>query len=336
MGRLSDRFSPRRILGFGFLLSAIGLASSGFATSLGFFLILISITAAGVSTFHPVMYAIIDRSYPENKGRVMGIYESFGTGAILLMFLVNGSLFQWIGIRGVMLITALPGLVMGLAFLLSSDSSYSVSAASAGPATRTQVDRGTLRRFLLFLASIILRIVSVTAILNFLPTIFVRHFGFSESSAAYGTAFFFAGGIAGSLVAGRISSRFNYFGVLIVGSCLVALSILVFGLDLPRFVYPLLVALFGFFASGCIINQNLLMTQLGGSLGKGEVFGILMGIMSITSSFSPALFGLVIDHAGFGTAFLLFSIPVAMSMGILFLLQRDQRDQRRPSSSIAR
>ncbi len=64
---------------------------------------IISITAVGVSTFHPVMYAVIDENYPENKGRVMGLYEGFGTGAILLMYLINGYLIRWIGIRGVLI-----------------------------------------------------------------------------------------------------------------------------------------------------------------------------------------------------------------------------------------
>jgi MFS family permease len=324
MGKLSDRFSPKRILGLGFILASLGLASSGFAPSLGLFLLMISLTAVGVSTFHPVMYAIIDKGYPENKGKVMGLYESYGTGAILLMYLVNGLLFQWIGLRGVMMITALPAMVMGLAFLSSSDPAYSIAVKAEGPIAPARADRGARVRFLWFLLSIILRVMSVTAIVNFLPTVFVRHFGFAESSAAYGAAFFFAGGIAGSLFAGKISDRFNLFGILTVGSGLIALSIIGFDASLPRLLYPLLVAIFGFVGSGCIISQNLLMTRLGGSLGKGEVFGILMGVMTVTSAFSPALFGLVIDHAGFNTAFLAFSLPVAISMVILFFLQKSK------------
>jgi MFS transporter, FSR family, fosmidomycin resistance protein len=322
MGKLSDRFSPKRILGFGFILASLGLAVSGFAPSLALFLLIISLTAVGVSTFHPVMYAIIDRNYPENKGRVMGLYESFGTGAILLMYLVNGLLFQWIGIRGVLMITALPAMIAGLVFLASSDPAYSIAVKAASAAAPARTDRKALVRFLWFLVSIILRVMSVTAIVNFLPTLFVRHFGFAESSAAYGAAFFFAGGIAGSLFAGKISERFNPFGILAVGSCLIALSILAFNLDLPKLAYPLLVAVFGFVGSGCIISQNLLMTKLGGSLGRGEIFGILMGVMTVTSAFSPALFGMAIDLAGFNAAFLAFSLPVAVSMGILAYLRK--------------
>ena len=342
MGKLSDRFSPRKILGYGFLLAALGLASSGFVPSLGLFLLAISITAIGVSTFHPVMYAIIDKGYPENKGQVMGVYESYGTGAILLMYLVNGFLFQWIGIRGVMLITALPALIMGFVFLSSSDPAYGRVAKTSHadvPATaggspeadvRNRKDRQrTLSRFVLFLLSVILRVISVTAVVNFLPTIFVRYFGFMESSAAYGTAFYFAGGIAGCLVAGRISRHFNFFAVLTVASGLIAVSILLFALGLPKPVYPVMVAFLGFIGAVCVINQNLLMPHLGGTLGKGEIFGILMGVMTITSAVSPTLFGMVIDQAGFNRAFLIFSLPVALSIALLVYLRRTDTVDRR-------
>ena len=327
-----DLFSPRKILGFGFLLAALGLASSGFAPSLGLFLLAISTTAIGVSTFHPVMYAIIDKVYPDNKGQVMGVYESYGTGAILLMYLVNGFLFRWIGIRGVMLITALPALIMGVAFLASADPSYARVSKTTDTDVPSQTGDGTqaerkhrqrtLRRFVLFLLSVILRVISVTAVVNFLPTIFVRYFGFMESSAAYGTAFYFAGGIAGCLVAGRISRRFNFFAVLTFASALIAISILIFALGLPKPVYPVMVAFLGFIGAVCVINQNLLMPHLGGNLGKGELFGILMGVMTITSAVSPTLFGMVIDQAGFNKAFLVFSLPVALSIVLLAYLQK--------------
>ena len=38
MGKLSDRLSPRKILGYGFILASLGLIASGFAPSLPVFL----------------------------------------------------------------------------------------------------------------------------------------------------------------------------------------------------------------------------------------------------------------------------------------------------------
>jgi len=320
MGKLSDRFSRRTILSYGFLLASAGLITAGFAPSLAAFLLLMSITAVGVSTFHPVMYAVIDESYPERKGRVMGIYEVFGTTAILLMFLINGFLLQRIGVRGVLIITALPGLAMGLTYRFTRVIPETEKAESSAAKPVEKPSRSDLVRFVLFLLSVILRVMSVTAVLNFLPTIFVSFFGFAPGSASYATAFFFAGGIAGSLVVGKISDRINSFRILLTATVFLVPSVLSLTLNLPHLLYPVVVALFGGFGSSCIINQNLLMSRLGKHLGKGEVFGILMGVMTITSSLSPALFGLLIDNAGFKPAVMIFTVPLVLSTVLLLVL----------------
>ncbi len=106
---------------------------------------------------------------------------------------------------------------------------------------------------------------------------------------------------------------------------MIVLCILSLSLAMPMWIYPIVISLFGFFGSGCIINQNLLMTRLGAHLGKGEVFGILMGVMTITASIIPALFGMIIDYAGFRTAFTIFSIPLFLSITILIVLLRSNK-----------
>ena len=321
IGKLSDRMSKKHIISYGFFLAAAGLASAGFAPNLPVFLVLISITAIGVSTFHPVMYAVIDETYPDNKSRVMGIYESFGTSAILLMFIVNGFLLSRIGVRGVLIVTALPAVVMGLVFGISD----SIKPFSANPVSRVrdvhEATPGERKRFILFIISIILRVVAVTGLLNFLPTIFVNFFDMEASRAAWASAIYFAGGIGGSLLFGILSSRFNSFGILIGGTLFIGFTMLILAGSLPVWFYLIIVALFGVSASGCIINQNLLMTRLGGKLGKGEVFGIMMGTLTVAAAFGPAIFGFLIDLAGYRQTLLLLSTPLLISVLILIWLR---------------
>ena len=324
MGKLSDRFSRKNILSSGFILASVGLMASGFASSLSVFLLLISITAVGVSTFHPVMYAIIDENYTTNKGRVLGIYEGFGTGAILMMFLINGSLIRWIGIRGILILTAMPALIMGLIYHFTSAIPVEIHKKASHKNNKTNGGGSDILRFNLFLISVVLRMLSVAAILNFLPTIFVNFFGYGENIAAYGTAFYFVGGILGSLTAGKISDRFNSFVIMIVATILIALSIFILSLNLPVWIYPVSIILLGGVASGCLINQNLMLTRLGAHMGRGEVFGVMMGVMTITASLSPTLFGMTIDYAGFNQALLIFTLPLLLSIVILiFLLKFD-------------
>jgi FSR family fosmidomycin resistance protein-like MFS transporter len=326
MGKLSDRFSRKQILSWGFLLASLGLMASGFAPSLSIFLILISITAIGMSSFHPVMYAVIYEAYPDNRSRVMGLYESFGTGAILTMFLVNGFLLKWIGVRGVLILTAVPALIMGFIYLYSDVipeenivGGYSDSAEKAGGVSPS--------RFIFFLISVILRVFSVTALLNFMPVIFVKFFGLDADSAAYSTAFYFVGGITGALVFGRLSEKFNSFGIIMAGTVFIAGVMLALSGNMPIWIYLLLIVLFGGFASGCVINQNLLMIRLSGTLGKGSVFGILMGVMTVTSAFSPAVFGIAIDAVGYQGALKLFILPLVLSSAILVYMLKTDKDR---------
>jgi len=325
MGKLSDRLSRRQILSCGFLLASLGLIASSFAPNLSVFLILISITAVGMSSFHPVMYAVIHEAYPDNRSRVMGFYECFGTAAILIMLLVNGYLLKWIGVRGVLILTAVPALIMGLIYGCT-DAIPENKADDSVSEQKRSASRGGVLRFMLFLFSVILRVFSVTALLNFMPVIFVNFFNLDAGSAAYSTAFYFAGGIAGSLIFGRLSAKFNSFAIIMAGTVFIAGVMLALSVNLPIWIYLIIIVLFGGFASGCVINQNLLMTRLGGSLGKGEVFGILMGVMTVTSAFSPAVFGLVIDNIGYQSSLRLFILPLVISTSILsYLLLTDKK-----------
>ncbi len=67
-------------------------------------------------------------------------------------------------------------------------------------------------------------------------------------------------------------------------------------------------------------NQNLMMTSLGSHLGRGEVFGILIGVMTITQSLSPLLFGAGIDYMGFNKALIILIIPLILSLMFLTAL----------------
>lgn len=328
-GRLADRFSRRGILAAGLILAAGGLSAAGFAPTLTLFLVIISLTALAMSSFHPVMYAVIDEAYPRRKTLAMSRYETAGTVAILGMFLINGFLLEKIGVRGVLMLTSLPALLMGLCYLKPGSLPPERPRAAAGDRESSPApSRRELFRFVLFLGAAMLRTLTVAAILNFLPTLLTGFWGFAENTASYATACYFIGGIAGSLLAGKVPERFDPFRVLLWGSLLIAPPILCLTLPLPAAGYLGAILVMGFFASGCLINQNLLMTSLGRHLGTGEVFGVLMGALTLTSAFSPGLLGLALDRWGAAKALSLFALPLPAGALILFFLSQGTRKVR--------
>jgi len=323
IGRSSDRLPRRLVMGIGFYVAAIGLIAAAFTDSFPFFLFFLSVTGFGVSSFHPVMYAHIDEVFRNGKGKILGAYEASGTTAIFLMFLLNGTLLEFVGIRGVMTITAFPALIMGTLLIRAKTMDAGIIQHSGpdvqnNPVQSDQHPPAVL--FGLFLLSIVLRVASVMAILNFLPTIFTNHFGLQPDKAAWAAGLFFAGGIAGSFAASRFSQPDRSYRILVLGSFMLAPLIVVLALDLPMIFHYITVIVLGGVGSGLIINQNLILTILGSRFGRGEAFGILMAVMTLSQSISPALFGLSVDNWGFSASLFIFSFPVLISAGLLIIL----------------
>ncbi|MCK5734823.1 MAG: MFS transporter, partial [Spirochaetaceae bacterium] len=257
--------------------------------------------------------------------KVLGTYEASGTAAILIMFLINGALLGSIGAQGVMAITAIPALIMGTLLIRarSMDAGSNHRVVSSNPdKSKISEQHPPVLLFALFLLTIILRVASVMAVLNFLPTIFTNHFGLRHDHAVWASGFFFAGGIAGSFAASRFSKPIRSYQILVIGSILLAPLIALMALNTPMIVHYINIMVLGSIGSGLIINQNLILTTLGSRFGKGEAFGILMAVMTLSQSISPALFGLSVDNWGFSAALIIFSIPVLLSAGLLLLLSR--------------
>ena len=304
-GRISDRFSPWLLVGGGFLLASAGFIGAGSSPARSAVFAFLAAAAVGAGTFHPVIYALIDRLTLRGQGRTLGMFEFWGGVAILVMYLAGGLLQRWLGWRGVLTAVGLPGVAMGALFLRNARASLA-SPASRAPEPREASRTGAL---LFFLCSCALRFLSVTAVVNFMPTYLAMGRQLPPSLAAYGAGFLFAGGAA-VVFWGRAADRGAPLSVLHITSGALAPLILLFSLPMPIWAALLVLVLFGVFQSGCSPAQNLLLSFLGSRLGSGTVFGILLAVLSLIGALSPALFGLLADRLGLAAAMRLFALPV--------------------------
>jgi len=78
-----------------------------------------------------------------------------------------------------------------------------------------------------------------------------------------------------------------------------------------------MVFLLGVVSLACTPTQNIVVARLGPRFGKGEVFGILMGVMTIANASSPAIFGVVADGRGLGET-LRLSALLPLASAIMF------------------
>ena len=120
-----------------------------------------------MSTYHPAAYALVSDSTDKQKGTQLGNFEFWGALGIFIMFLLYGALLQKINWRGILYVTAFPGIIIGYCFLKifprpgkEKQSHFSSSPRETGSSLSLGVQ-------ILFFLALALRILSITAIVNF-------------------------------------------------------------------------------------------------------------------------------------------------------------------------
>ena len=111
MGYLSKRYSERSLTIFGVLCSSLGLLGMGLAPTLPLLISACIVMAIGFGVFSPALSSLVSHEAGEqDKGTVMGVYQSSQSLGRLSAPLISGVIFSEIGISAPMLIGALLGL----------------------------------------------------------------------------------------------------------------------------------------------------------------------------------------------------------------------------------
>jgi MFS family permease len=333
-GRLSDRMHRGRLIGFGFLLASLAVFAASLMPRLGLVIGLLVVAGIGVSTYHPAAYAAIHDA-GQGRGRTYGNFEASGSLAVLTMLALQGLLLARIGWRGMIVVGAIPGAIMGIVLVAAPRLSFGRStqprpaAAASARATVTPPAASVLLSAV-FVLGVMLRILGFNALQNFAPTYLVRAVHMDPAVAALAMGVSFVGGVTGALTMGRAADRFGPFPVFALCSGLLAPLLSLLSLRLPPLAYPGLLFLVGFCSSACYPTQTMILGGLSGSRGKGTVFGVLMGATALTAAASPLLFGLVADQSGLVNAVRVCGIPVAAGWVVTFAVWRKLSSSARP------
>ncbi len=319
-GKLSDRFPRWLIIGVGFVVTAGGMVAAGLSPTFPVFLVLILLTGVGVSTYHPTMYAAVDESTLTRRGKNYGSFEFWGATGIFLMFVIYGRLLQVLDWRGLFFISAVPAVIMAYVFLRlrTFSTSENVTPPLSNENEKT-MERTPLMVNILFFLGVTVRVLCITAVVNFVPTYLVRDVGLPPWTASYGSGFIFLGGMLFVPLAGVLVDRWKPFPVLQVLAAATGPVIFLVGTLQSFWSIGLMLIIFGGCWLGVMPSQNMMLSSLHRSIGKGQAFGILMGLMTITNALGPGLFGILADRIGLGTSIQVFSLP-AVAGWIFFLL----------------
>ena len=118
-GLLAD-WTKRRSSLLGFCLIFLGLASllMSFAPSFWPLVVFMAIGGLGAGSFHPQSIAILSSAYPERRAFALGIHDSAANLGEIIAPLTIGALLTFTDWRTTLQIWALPGLVVGLSYML--------------------------------------------------------------------------------------------------------------------------------------------------------------------------------------------------------------------------
>jgi MFS family permease len=330
LGKLSDHYPRYLIMGIGFLLTSSMLICASLMNSMSAFVVFLLIAGIGVGSFHPIVYASIDETTKRKKGAVYGMFELWGSLAIFLMFILHGLLLKQLTWQIIILVTSIPGLVMGSLYLSYTERFRLVTEQAAVDEEQGGgLQESSLPLFFLFLMVITFRFFGIMAVVNFTPTYLVRELGLETNVASFATGIYFLGGLVFTPILGRQCDVRSPFLILLLTTGFAFPMIFLLSLSHPLWILPLYLFLIGICYYGAGPAMNIIVTRMSGTLGKGEAFGYLMALIAITFSFSPLLFGMLADRVGLRLSMRIFSLPLLLSalalVALVLVMRRGAR-----------
>jgi MFS family permease len=325
LGKLSDSVDRQRIIGMGFLLSALGMTLAGVSNGLASFIALLMISAVGTSSFHPVGLALIDETAKVSRGRVFGFFEFWGFLAVCAMFFLNSILLTRFGWQPTLMVMGSSGFIMALPFMFRKGKPGHHEPVEHDIPTSVQ-NQGSSYLLILFLITITLRFVSITAVINFTTTYLVHEISATPGMANLMAGFAFLGGMLLTPLFGILSDRCKPINLFLITTGLCAPSIILLGLASKIWVITIILFCAGvvFYASSP--PMDMLLSSFSSYMGRGEAFGYTMSVFAVLTALSPALFGMIADRIGLRSTITLFSIPPFISFFMLLYVARKMRD----------
>ncbi len=321
IGVLVDRFRLAWLAAVGVAVAGIGLGLSGLLPSYPAVWSLILLSGLGVAMFHPSAGKAA-REAAGDSAAAMSIFAAGGSvGFFLAPVLATPALVAW-GVGATALF--IPPAVL-VAFALLRNRHRHRALAAANP-PRTGTDRWT--PFLVLTSIEVVRSVAFFGVNTFIELYWLRHLHASRAVAGTALACFLGGGVAGTLLGGRIADRIGLVRTVQLGGAL-AIPMLI-GLRLtPGAVVPLpFAALTGIalnipFAVLVKLGQDYLPTR------PGTAAGVTLGLAVSIGGLIAPVFGLAADAYGPQSVFtVLCVVPIAALALGLFLADPDETGHR--------
>lgn len=339
-GILSNRFGSLRVIVAGAGIAAGGAFILSFKLPIYFLIIAVVAIGIGTGVHKTVAVGVLSNTYPKRTGRVLGVFDTFGTyggvGAsfVVTLFLVGPRPVEYI-------VSKLPGAAWRGVFLFSGFVGLGLAVLFAwyAPKQQTQNQKNknkdnsrfsisdyftqfTNKQFAIFALVTILFSFSYNGVLAFLPLFLSEEGGFSTTAANFLYSAVFAVSLV-QVFTGDLSDRTGRLPIIIItlGTGGVALLALIVLVNAGIIIIGVFIVLFALGSHGFRPVRGLYLIELLpddiAAGGLGIVRTLLMGAGAI----SPTIIGFIADTANLRVAFVFLAVSmvgaVALSIGLL-------------------
>ena len=350
-GIVCDKFGTKLVIAGGVLFSSIGALILVVDTSFIIYLFLMILLGFGTGVHKTAAVQLLSDTYPTHRGRVLGIFDTFGTfgGVIAPLAVVIAASIpgQHPGWRILLFGTGVLGLVYTALFIIRVDNNivrdikkaYDQRMASTDSDTAVQSHSSTdqtasnpnghsylqlfvNRRFSIFVIAAICFAFTYQGVVSFLPLYLVQEAGLTSSRAGILYSILFIASFS-QVVAGEISDQIGTLPVIIgsLGLATISVVVLIVGTDAGIVVLSLATLSIGLGAhSFRPVRGAYLMESLPDDLSAGGL-GIVRTLLMGSGAVAPGVVGTVADIFSFRLAFTILaaSVGVATVLNILLL-----------------
>jgi MFS transporter, FSR family, fosmidomycin resistance protein len=311
VGFVVDRYPVGWMTGAGVSLAGVGAGLSGVLPGYALAWMLLFASGLGVAMFHPAAGKAARRAAGDSAS-AMSIFATGGNVGFFLAPVLATPALDAIGLRATALFIP-PAVLTGFVLLRHQQRTAPPTRLAAGPAGP---DRW--RPFLLLTAVEIMRSVTFFGASTFIELYWITHLHASRPEAGVALACFLFGGVAGSLLGGRIADRFGLTRTVLTGNA-AAIPALIALRASPGAEFALIAAL----ASGVTLRIPFsVLVKLGQDYlpsRPGTAAGVTLGLAVSAGGLAAPAFGAVAAAAGTPAVFtLLCLLPVpAVALSLL-------------------
>jgi MFS transporter, FSR family, fosmidomycin resistance protein len=310
-GHYSDRHPRPWLMPAGVALGGAGVALAGLTPNYPLLVLVILVSGVGVAAFHPEGARLVRHVSGDRRATGMSVFSVGGTAGFALGPALVTALVLAFGLQGTIFLLVPAGAVALLLVRELPRLARARTDAETGGADRRPASADEWGPFVTLAGVASVRSFTYYGLLTFVPLYFVAVLGTSEAEGSSALTVLLLGGIAGTLIGGRLADRVGRRPILIGSmACLPPLIALLLQAERG----PTLVALLALvgamvvasYTVTVVMGQEYLPNRVG--VASGVTLGLAIGMGGVGAS----VLGIIADQFSLDTVMVIIAaLPLA-------------------------